>query len=132
MAVGRVSRWKPDVIRAELEAFLGDRTDWPTAHEFTAAGREDLRTAVKRHGGATYWANELGKSLRPKQERSPYGEAEALRDAKAVAARVGHLPGEKTLRSMGYHRLATHIAGYGGGRKYARIHGLRGPRPPRV
>lgn len=107
-------------MRAELTRFIGDREVWPTADEFVAAGREDLRTAVKRHGGATWWAAELGVRLRPGQDRSPYGVEEALEEARELIRQLGYLPGAKKVRSLGYPRLATFMSQGGGVKPFAR------------
>lgn len=53
-------RWTPDRIRRELETFCADRSTWPTAREFKAAGRSDLYIAASRYGGVAHWANEVG------------------------------------------------------------------------
>jgi hypothetical protein len=53
-------RWTPNRIRHELELFCADRSVWPTASEFKAAGRGDLYVAASRYGGIPHWANELG------------------------------------------------------------------------
>ncbi len=53
-------RWTPDRIRRELDAFCADRSVWPTASEFKAAGHGDLYVAASRYGGVAHWANELG------------------------------------------------------------------------
>ena len=87
--------------------FIGERPDWPTAVEFEAAGRHDLRRAVKRHGGAVAWAKRLGKQLRPGQDRTSYGEDDAMRDGLEIVDMRGHLPGAGEVRALGYHRLAS-------------------------
>jgi hypothetical protein len=113
-------RWDDESIRAELTRFIGEREVWPTADEFVAAGREDLRTAVKRHGGATWWAKQLGVPLRPGQDRSPYGVEDAVEEARELIRRLGYLPGAKTVRSLGYPRLATFMSQDGGVKLFAR------------
>lgn len=121
-------RWDDETIRSELGAFLGEQRTWPSASEFVAAGREDLRNAIKRHGGAAWWARELGIELRPGQDRAPYSEADALTEAKELVEELGYLPGQRKARELGYGRLATHISRRGGAREFARRHEL--PQPP--
>ncbi len=41
-----------------------------------------------------------------------------------VIALIGRLPGEPTLRRMGYGRLATTVRRSGGATKFAATHGL--------
>jgi len=53
-------RWTSDRIRRELETFCANRSAWPTAAEFKAAGYGDLYVAASRYGGITHWVNELG------------------------------------------------------------------------
>lgn len=57
--------WTTDMIRRELAAFLGDRTDWPTQREFRDTGRKGLLDAIYNYGGATYWADQFGMTPRP-------------------------------------------------------------------
>lgn len=122
------ARWTHSSIHAELLAFVGDRPDWPRAPEFEAAGRGDLRHAVKDHGGATYWAGELGLRMEPVQDRRKYTEADALRDLKVVVAQYGFLPGDGRLRQDGRSRLASFVRKQPGGYDAFRLkHGLSGP-----
>jgi hypothetical protein len=53
-------RWTDERIRTELVSFCADRTTWPSAAEFKAAGRSDLYVAASRYGGIGFWAAELG------------------------------------------------------------------------
>jgi hypothetical protein len=53
-------QWTSDRIRRELETFCANRSTWPTAREFKAAGRGDLYIAASRYGGVAHWASEVG------------------------------------------------------------------------
>lgn len=53
-------RWTDERIRTELAGFCANRTTWPSAAEFKAAGRSDLYVAASRYGGIRFWATELG------------------------------------------------------------------------
>lgn|GEM_PF-1747235 len=53
-------RWTDERIRTELSSFCADRTTWPSAAEFKAAGRSDLYVAASRYGGIGFWSAELG------------------------------------------------------------------------
>jgi Domain of unknown function (DUF4115)/MarR family len=53
-------RWTDERIRTELASFCVNRTTWPSAAEFRAAGRSDLYVAASRYGGIRFWAAELG------------------------------------------------------------------------
>ncbi len=111
-------RWTAGRLRAELEGFLANEyahpTAWPRATEFESLGRSDLRQAIKRHGGATFWARTLGRQMDPRQERSPYLDADARADAQAVLAALGAIPGSPRLRELGYSRLAGYFKRCGG------------------
>lgn len=63
---GSQRHWTNDRIRAELEAFCGDRQTWPSAAEFKAAGRGDLYVAASRYGGIAHWAELLGFARSPR------------------------------------------------------------------
>jgi hypothetical protein len=102
-------RWTDEALEAELRAFVSGRVGFPTMQEFVAAGRTDLRDAVKNYGGTVLWAQRLGLALRHGQDRSPYGAAEAIADAQRIIAKRGRLPNVKALRSSGHPRLATFI-----------------------
>jgi hypothetical protein len=90
-------------------------TEFPTADDFDAANRGDLRSAVRELGGHTYWAEVIGLPLPLRRQRTTYGEDDAIRDALTVVSSKGHLPGEPTLRRMGYGRLATRVRQTPGG-----------------
>ncbi len=47
-------------MRAELQAFVAGRAEWPSAADFVRAERRQLRDAVYRFGGSRRWAQELG------------------------------------------------------------------------
>jgi len=52
--------WTNERIRAALAEFCADRSTWPSAGEFKAAGHGDLYVAASRYGGIGFWASELG------------------------------------------------------------------------
>lgn len=57
---GPARTWTDDRIRAELEAFLDGRTDWPAPSEFRSAGKMGLYQAASRNGGIARWIAEVG------------------------------------------------------------------------
>lgn len=85
-------RWTPDRIRRELDAFCAERSVWPTATEFKAAGHGDLYVAASRYGGVAYWAKELGLARAersrtfPAAARAPFRSRIAWAGAGAFAA----------------------------------------------
>ncbi len=111
-------RWTTERLRSALEAFFANEYTsarvWPRATEFESLGRSDLREAIKRHGGATFWARELGREMDPRQERSPYLDANARADAQTVLEALGAIPGSARLRELGYSRLAGYFKRCGG------------------
>lgn len=117
-------KWSFDRLREELAEYLGDRPDWPTADELRTAGRHDLLNAVNRMGGAGVWAKEMGRSFGSMQDRSPYSQGAALRDAAALIDRFGRVPNAVRLRQLGYSRLAYVSRRPGGARAFSRQHGL--------
>jgi DNA-binding transcriptional ArsR family regulator len=58
--------WTNERIRAALAEFCADRTTWPSAGDFKAAGHGDLYVAASRYGGIGFWASELGFSRKTK------------------------------------------------------------------
>jgi len=58
--------WTNERIRAALAEFCADRSTWPSAGEFKAAGHGDLYVAASRYGGIGFWASELGFSRKAK------------------------------------------------------------------
>lgn len=120
----RPARWNDEALEAELREFLDGRPDWPTSTEFEGAGRHDLRQALKNHGGVVYWADRLGVSLRPGQDRAKYTEQDALDEACELVVELGHVPGESTARRLGYGRFATYVRKHGGAAAFARRHGF--------
>lgn len=117
-------RWTFDRIHEELAEYLGDRTDWPTVDELRDADRQDLVNAVDRAGGAHAWANVMGCTLRPRQDRTPYPEDSARSEAQAIIARYGRLPSAVKVRQLGYSRLSYVIEKAGGAQAFCLEHGL--------
>jgi Fic family protein len=58
--VGRPPKWTDAIIEAELRAFAGRRTAWPSPAEFRAAGRGPLYAALSRAGGVSRWRRIIG------------------------------------------------------------------------
>jgi Fic family protein len=67
-SVGRPAKWTDATIERELRSWLGDRETWPTAQEFTAAGKRSLYAAASRNGGIVRWRShfQLGPTGRPR------------------------------------------------------------------
>ena len=102
--------WTDDSLHAALAAFLDGRDRWPTQREFQEGGRSDLYMAVKRRGGVLRWSERLGLPVKPGQDRGrPYTNDDAVREAAALQAEYGFVPGPELLRELGHHRLATLI-----------------------
>jgi hypothetical protein len=121
---GRPAVWTPRRVREELAIFVGETHVMPTNRELAAAGRDDLRYAIARHGGVRYWANELSLELRPRQ-LGPVAEPDELLElARRVVKGFGHLPGANKLRQLGYRDLAMAVLRSGGSRAYCRRYGL--------
>jgi hypothetical protein len=111
---GAPRRWTRTRVLSELKQFVGERQVLPTAAELNAAGRADLRRAMRLWGDAAFWAAELGVRLRPGQDRRAYTTAEAQRDFEAVLASVGAVPHAGAIRRLGYARLASYVERRGG------------------
>jgi len=112
-------KWTPDRVEEELEEFLADRTTWPTADEFNAAGHRALLAAVERSpSGIGYWANRLGCELAPMQDRAPYPLHVALAEARELIAAHGKLPNIMRLRELGHPRLAYLVQKSGGAKAF--------------
>lgn len=107
--------WTPERLETALCEYIGDGEYFPTAVELEADGRSDIRHALKRLGGHSEWARRLGLPLRPGQDREPYSLEDAVRDARALVAAHGSLPGMRPIRREGYPRLASYIQWRHGG-----------------
>jgi hypothetical protein len=84
---------------------------------------------VAKQGGPDRWAARLGLTLAASQvAHRPYGDDEAVDDARKVIAKIGRLPGAAKLRRMGYGRLATAVQAAGGARRFCQLHALPGAR----
>jgi Fic family protein len=57
---GRPVKWTEARIESALREFLAERTSWPSAREFAAAGRGDLYAAASRNGGIGRWRRAVG------------------------------------------------------------------------
>lgn len=96
-------------METALRELCAEREFFPTAAELEAAGRHDVRMALKKFGGHAEWAQRLGLPLRPGQDRTPYGAEDAVRDARLLMAELGPLPNMHAVRAHGYPRLASYI-----------------------
>jgi hypothetical protein len=130
---GGRTTWTHGRLKAALEEFLttyDDPRGWPLASEFTDAGREDLRQAIKKRGGAVYWARVMGRELGSGQNRGPYSLDDARGDAMAVTDQLGGVPGDSRLRGLGFSRLATYFRRHGGREAVLTELGLSTAMPP--
>lgn len=57
---GRPRFWTEERILDELEQMCAERTSWPSVAEFKEAGKLGLYEALVRHGGAKFWADQVG------------------------------------------------------------------------
>jgi hypothetical protein len=118
-------RWTDVQLEAELRAFTEECDEFPTGVDFDAANRGDLRSAVNELGGPAYWADVVGLPLPASRLQTPYETTDAIRDAQSVIAALGYLPGEPTLRRLGYGKLATRVRQTrGGAAAFVVRHGL--------
>jgi hypothetical protein len=110
----RPYKWSDERVEQELRRLAGENGGrFPTRVELESRGLHGLRAAVKRKGVA-HWAERLGIELSAGQDREPYGIEEARREIEQIVAETGRLPGSDTIRALGYPRLATVVARYGG------------------
>ena len=97
---GTARLWTDDRIREELAAFVDGCKHWPTSAEFDAAGQHRLLAAVRRHGGTTHWAKQIGIHG-PARRRSTRSAVAARWDEQRIEAALGPL-----VRQLG--RWPTH------------------------
>jgi hypothetical protein len=124
---GRPPAWTDERIEAELRALVdanGGR--FPTRVQLEAQGLHGLRHALKRKGVRS-WAEHLGVALAAGQDREAYGIEEAREEIDKVVAEIGRLPGQTTLRKLGYGRLATLVTRFGGTAKFCAVHRIELP-----
>ena len=57
---GRPRKWTDAAIERELRAFVHGRSDWPSPHEFRAAGQGPLYAAATKAGGIARWRRVVG------------------------------------------------------------------------
>jgi Domain of unknown function (DUF4115) len=100
-------RWTDERIRTELASFCAERTTWPSAGEFKAAGRSDLYVAASRYGGIGFWAAELGfpRGERPRAATPRFDRRAVLAAAAILVFALGAGVGTLTLR-VGRHDAA--------------------------
>jgi hypothetical protein len=120
-------KWTDDRIEAELRRLAAENGGrFPKRIELEAQGLQGLASAIKRKGTRS-WADHLDLDLSAGQDRSPYGISEARVDIERVVSETGRLPGERTLRKLGYGRLAKRIANGGGVARFCATHRIELP-----
>ncbi len=118
--------WTEERVRTDLAEFLQDWEQWPSRIEFEAAGRTELRDAVRRLGGPERWAAEFGLPL----QNLKFGSKLAWTDERIEAELRRVLDGRDTwptrreLERVGRFGLAAAIAQGGGTGYWARRFGL--------
>ena len=118
--------WTEERVRTDLALFLQDWEQWPSRIEFEAAGRAELRDAVRRLGGPERWAAEFGLPL----QNLRFGSKLAWTDERIEAELRRVLDGRDTwptrreLERVGRFGLATAVAQGGGTAYWARRFGL--------
>ena len=120
-------RWTPEAIERDLRAVVSARGGLPTLAQLDALGRSDLRCAISDNGGLAHFAQRLNLPLPDTRARPRYTDEDALVDARRLIAEHAGLPGERTLRQLGHHRLATRVRNEGGAKAFVRKHNLSVP-----
>lgn len=120
-------KWTDERIRRRLHGLFNrgqlPKGRFPTQRELAEADPH-LADAVKRHGGSSRWAAEVGLVLPGAQRRRALSEAEAIAAATAVIEEIGRLPNEQRLRELGHRSLAAAVRRVGGARAFAERYGL--------
>lgn len=122
--IGRPREWTSERVDAEVTQLAVDGF-MPSTRELRAAGHASLASAIGREpGGTAGVARRLGLQLRPGQDRAPFTEERARREAAEVIAQLGYFPGQAKMRLIGRARLATAVEKAGGTEAFARQLGL--------
>lgn len=126
---GRPRAWTEDRLEAELRAFIGEGSHWPSASEFKHAGRMDLYAAVKRSGGHAAWAERFGLPrapvVAPPEKRARHGGTRKWTDERLEAALrefIGerpYFPTAEEFERAGRHDLRNAVKKYGGTVRWA-------------
>ena len=117
-------------MRAELEAFLAGRPDWPTQDEFDAAGRATLRRALNRFGGQERWAAELHLELpRRRRRRHSWTDERIHTELQRLTAGSDRWPAKRVFAEAGLLSLYHAIMRRGTRGRWAQRLGV--PVPPK-
>lgn len=76
--------WPPERVEQELRDWLAQFDAWPPRSVFDEHGKNALRRAMERTGGAQYWAPRLGLRRQSRRE-GPTGRADLTRNESALA-----------------------------------------------
>jgi len=108
--------WDDDRIRAELRTLLAGRTQWPTAGQFRAAGRDALWRAIKRSGGSDRWCLEFGVRRQHRRAGSHrvWTAARIETELRRLLAGLDRWPPPRVFREAGKASLYTAAYHYGG------------------
>jgi DNA invertase Pin-like site-specific DNA recombinase len=121
--------WNDQRIRQALTNAFPGWDHWPTREEFSARDLNNLREAVRLHGGLIRWATEMGLPLSRRQRRTRQRwDRDALRDAVAeLAVGQNHWPDRKQFLAAGLGGLYAAITRSGIREELAVELGLRLP-----
>jgi len=90
-------KWSEARLEAELRRLVGKEGRIPSSRDLNRRGQAGLRAAITAQGGFAHWADRLGVTPAPSQDRSPIAEAEA----------AGHRFGSPITRDKGSQALVA-------------------------
>jgi site-specific DNA recombinase len=126
----RPPRWSKAKIRAQLDAALGGRADWPPPEEFTRTGYGPLYAQMLRTGGPEHWAVRM-QMRRPKRRQGVRTWNRGLAEQTLRAFTRGRrcFPTQRDFSEGGYRGLYNWLQKHGGMGYWANEMGL--PRQPK-
>jgi hypothetical protein len=118
--------WSHERVRQELEAFLGDRSDWPSYRDFQRAGRRTLRDMITRTGGARRWAATMGVAYveRPPGYAPVWTEERIERELREFVGKRTTWPSRKEFEAAGRKGLRDAVRRTGGPERWAPLLGV--------
>jgi hypothetical protein len=121
--------WSDSVIIEKLMKVKNDIGHFPTRKELIDVGRNDLYSAISRHGGILKFRKLLGDE----PLRSPKGfwtDKTLIQDLSKIKSEIGHFPSQKELTYLGRTDLTTAISQHGGLNKFRKLFGYESIHKP--
>ncbi len=121
--------WTYENITKELQTMISELGHFPMPREFREMDKQDLMSAIQKHGGVLKFRKLLGYDY-IKVPNGYWTYDRTLHELKKIITQIGHFPTQQELSNMKRRDVAHAIDNYGGLFKFRKLLGYELPTKP--